>query len=161
MLTPKARPSDEAIMERIEKIGVAQPQEQQTLIYRLFSDLARSAKEGSGEAGKQLIQQVTQYLKTHFQECDLSLSGISECFGVNISSLSTAFKQQTGKNLSSYVEDLRILEAQHLLRTTNLTINQIAEKVGYPSANTFCRAFRRNTGYNTSTYKAMLQRQNP
>ena len=60
-----------------------------------------------------------------------------------------------------YAEDLRILEAQHLLRTTNLTINQIAEKVGYPSANTFCRAFRRNTGYNTSTYKAMLQRQNP
>ncbi|HNX62395.1 MAG TPA: AraC family transcriptional regulator [Candidatus Limiplasma sp.] len=161
MLTSKARLSDEAMMERIEKISAAQPQEQQTLIYKLFNDLAKSAKDGTNEAGKQLIQQVTQYLKTHFQECDLSLTSISDNFGVNISSLSTAFKQQTGKNLSSYLEDLRILEAQHLLRTTNLTINQIAEKVGYPSANTFCRAFRRNTGYNTSTYKAMLQRQNP
>ena len=45
-----------------------------------------------------------------------------------------------------------------LLRTTDWTINQISEAVGYLSASTFCRAFRRNTGYNTSTYKNMVEK---
>ena len=74
---------------------------------------------------------------------------------MNASVLSTMFKQQTNKNLSAYLEDLRIQEAQRLLRTTNWTINRIAEEVGYLSANSFCRAFRRNTGYNTSTYRSL------
>ena len=50
-----------------------------------------------------------------------------------------------------------IREAQHLLRTTNWTINRIAEETGHLSASSFCRAFRRNTGQNTSTYKALAE----
>ena len=160
MLTQKRSFSDDAVMEQIEIIGDAQPREQQVLLYKLFSRMAEAEKENQNADSRELIHQVKKYLKAHYQEDDLSLSGISEHFKVNISSLSTVFKQQTGKTLSNYLEDLRIQKAQHLLRTSNLTIKQIAEKVGYPSANTFCRAFRRNTGYNTSTYKNMLRDQN-
>ena len=160
MLTQNRHLSDEAVMEQIAKINDAQPQEQQTLLYQLFSSIAESEKENQRAGSRQFIQQVKEYLKVHFQEADLSLSCISDHFKVNISSLSTVFKQQTGNNLSNYLEDLRIREAQHLLRTSNLTINQIADTVGYPSANTFCRAFRRNTGSNTSTYKSILKNQN-
>jgi AraC-like DNA-binding protein len=83
------------------------------------------------------------------------LLSIAEAFGVNASILSTSFKQQTGKNLSTYLENLRIQEAQRLLRTTNMTINRISQEVGYQSANSFCRAFRRSTGHNASSFKSM------
>ena len=86
----------------------------------------------------------------------LSVLFLFFCVDATLSTLSTIFKQQTGKNISSYIEDIRIKEAMRLLRTTDWTINQISEAIGYLTVSTFCRAFRRNTGYNTSTYKSMV-----
>lgn len=97
------------------------------------------------------------YVKQHFvPKRYLQRFAKLKKFSINPSTLSTIFKQQTGKNISSYIEDIRIKEAMRLLRTTDWTINQISEAVGYLTASTFCRAFRRNTGYNTSTYKSMV-----
>ena len=60
------------------------------------------------------------------------------------SALSHYFKRTTGSNISTYVEELRIERAKGLLRETNLTIAEIAGRVGYRSSSTFIEAFKRH-----------------
>ena len=155
LLRNRTELGDEKCNEYLTAIHEASPKRQFGLLRDFYHVLTRSAEFTRQEGGAEQIAQVIDYLNGHFRDSDLSLASIADTFALNASVLSTSFKQQTGKNLSAYLEDLRIQEAQRLLRTTDMTINRIAEEVGYLSANTFCRAFRRNTGYNTSTYKTM------
>lgn len=149
---------EDDLAERIVAITNA-PAKRQCAMLMDFFQLLTSWAEGNQCKNACQISQVVQYMETNFRDNSLSLTSIAEAFDLNASVLSTTFKQQTGKNLSAYLEDLRIREAQRLLRTTNWTINRIAEEIGYLSASSFCRAFRRNTGQNTSTYKALADTQ--
>jgi AraC-like DNA-binding protein len=56
---------------------------------------------------------------------------------VNLSAsrLRHLFKEETGKTPSQYLKDLRLEEAERLLRDTFLTVKVIASKVGLSSAN--------------------------
>ena len=146
--------AEEELHEHIISIINAPAKHQCELLLDFFRLLTSCAESSQNDTANQ-IRQVVNYIGNHYRESDLSLTSIAEAFSMNASVLSTMFKQQTNKNLSAYLEDLRIQEAQRLLRTTNWTINRIAEEVGYLSANSFCRAFRRNTGYNTSTYRSL------
>lgn len=147
---------EEDLAERIVAITNA-PAKCQCALLTDFLQLLTSCAESNQCKTAGQINQVKQYIEANFRDSSLSLASIAEIFSLNPSVLSTAFKQQTGKNLSSYLEELRIREAQHLLRTTSWTINRIAEETGYLSASSFCRAFRRCTGQNTSTYRALAE----
>ena len=102
---------------------------------------------------QQSIDEVTAYIDGHYMDADLSLAGVADRFHMSESYLSCLFKAQTGTNFFSYVEDLRIARAKTLLRETNLKINEIAQQSGYASANSFCRAFKRNTGESATNYR--------
>lgn len=147
---------EEDLLERIVAITNAPAKRQCALLMDFFQLLTSCAESNQCKNASQ-ISQVVQYIETNYRDSSLSLTSIAEAFDLNASVLSTTFKQRTGKNLSAYLEDLRIREAQRLLRTTNWTITRIAEEIGYLSASSFCRAFRRNTGQNTSTYKSLAE----
>ena len=149
--------AEEELHEHIISITNAPAKHQCELLLDFFRLLTSCAESSQNDTVNQ-IRQVVNYIGNHYRESNLSLTSIAEKFSLNASMLSTMFKQQTNKNLSTYLEDLRIQEAQRLLRTTSWTINHIAEEVGYLSANSFCRAFRRNTGYNTSTYRSLSEK---
>ena len=151
--------TDDAILERIETISRASWHHQPEMLKSFFDELTDCAEKTRSGANSDLMQRVQKYIDEHYRDSDLSLASIADCFSISVPFLSNAFKLQTQKNLSTYIEDLRMQEARRLLRTTDWTINKIASEVGYLSANTFCRAFRRNTGYNTSTYKAMAEQE--
>lgn len=150
--------SDEELNDQLSTIQNAHISRQLSLMQEFFHTLTACAEHLPEGNGRQM-REVVDYISTHFRDNTLSLTSIAEDFSLNASALSTSFKQYTGKNLSAYLEDMRIQEAQRLLRTTDWTINRIAEEVGYLSANSFCRAFRRNTGQNTSSYKSTIQQE--
>lgn len=104
------------------------------------------------------ISTITAYLHLNFGDCNLSLTSTAEAFQVSEGYLSSIFKQGTGINFSGYIERLRMDRAKELLKAGSMTIKEIADAVGYTSENSFCRAFKRVVGMNTSEWKA---RENP
>jgi AraC-like DNA-binding protein len=66
--------------------------------------------------------------------------------------VSKLFRELFGENFHSFVERIRMEHATQLLRTSRLNIEQIAERVGYQSANTFRRVFKRTYGISPSSY---------
>lgn len=110
----------------------------------------------NGQSDKQNLntnKQIIEYIDEYYHDCNISLASIADKFNMNESYLSYIFKQQSGIKLSSYIEHLRIQKAKELLGNTALPINEIAIKTGYLSTNTFCRAFKRVTGINATTFR--------
>ena len=67
----------------------------------------------------------------------------NEC-GVDINYLNIIFKKETSKTLYQYITGVRMEHAKHFLETTQMSISDIALKVGYPNSNSFTRAFKRH-----------------
>jgi two-component system response regulator YesN len=88
---------------------------------------------------KSMIPIVRTFIQEHIQE-DITLQTCAELCGMSPSYLSRIFKKETGVSFLDFVSQCKVQEAQRLLQETNLSISQIAEKIGY-SARNFYRVF--------------------
>lgn len=120
-------------------------------LYRDICSFVHDKKQVQDSDG--LMAEVTAYINMNYGDCCLSLAQVASMYSVSESSLSTMFKNIRGIKFSSYVEGVRISKAKELLETTGLSVGEISERVGYTSPNSFCRAFRRVTGINTSEFR--------
>jgi AraC-like DNA-binding protein len=89
---------------------------------------------------------------------DLSLAGIARMLDINPSYLSTIFKTETGKTLTDYVNGQRMEAAKHLLETTRLQIQTIAQQCGILDVHYFSRMFKKHTGVTPKMYRETLQK---
>lgn len=100
----------------------------------------------SGQAPSTLaarIQQARDYCGRHFREPELTVSALAEHFGMAQPQLSGAFKRQFGVNPLTYLNGLRLEAAKELLRTTDLTQQEIARQCGFANVTTMQRLFTR------------------
>lgn len=68
--------------------------------------------------------------------------------------LSRIFKKETGKNFKEYLTEVRISKARELLKDESLTVNEVAELVGYRDPGYFGRAFKQKYGYTPRAKKS-------
>ena len=67
------------------------------------------------------------------------------------------FVKATGLSPLEYVHALRLEEAKQMLETEELSIEAIAEQVGYEDASFFGRLFRRKVGLTPAQYSPTLR----
>lgn len=76
---------------------------------------------------------------------ELSLQvGINQCY------LKKGFKDIFGTTIYAFVQEQRIIKAKLLLKTTNSSVSDIAEMVGFSNASNFSNAFKNYTGISPS-----------
>lgn len=100
-----------------------------------------------------IITSIAAYIDINYGDKNLSLISVADIFSISEPYLSSSFKQSMGINFSCYMERIRINKAKEALKKTNLSIGEIADQVGYGSANSFCRAFKRVMGISASEYR--------
>ena len=66
--------------------------------------------------------------------------------------------QACGSSFAAYVEECRIAKAIELLRTTELSVEKIAQTVGYCNDKTFRRALKRRTGRLPTDFRPAISR---
>jgi transcriptional regulator GlxA family with amidase domain len=76
----------------------------------------------------------------------LTLDSIAEALGTSKRTLSRRLDAVLGKTPVEYIQDLRIERAVHLLKTSNTSVDRIAEKVGYADGATLRTLLRRRLG---------------
>ena len=67
--------------------------------------------------------------------------------------LSTVIKNISGKTAAEWIDDYVMLEAKTLLKSTNLTIQQISDNLNFPSQSFFGKYFKRQAGVSPKEYK--------
>ena len=84
---------------------------------------------------------------------DLSLSTVAAKNNISPGYLSNLFKKETGQTFTAYVNGRRIATAKHLLKTTHLQIQTIAQHCGILDFHYFCRLFKSVTGTTPTEYR--------
>jgi AraC-like DNA-binding protein len=101
------------------------------------------------------IWKVIHYMHIHYRE-RLALSGLAEEFHFNETYLSEQIKRYAGKSFVNLLHEIRIRHACSLLASTDMTVSDIAYEVGYGSANTLFKAFRRYKSMTPAAYRKSL-----
>jgi two-component system response regulator YesN len=91
------------------------------------------------------------YINEHFTE-PLQLSTVAEEVQVSPAYLSRLFSDFLQSNFVDYVTQLRMDKAETLLKTTALSIKEIAFQVGYQDPNYFGKIFKKMKGVSPSTF---------
>lgn len=117
------------------------------------SDLSSVATEMTG---------IANYISACEEWDTLTVGAVADRFGINISSLSHKFKEQMDCNISDYILTCKINHACTLLRSTEETVADIAQRIGYSQYTSFVRTFKRLKGMTPTAYRdAWRQGNNP
>jgi two-component system response regulator YesN len=98
-------------------------------------------------------RQMIDYVNAHFRS-DISVQQLARRFAINPSYISQLFRKELGETFTEYLTRLRIQYACRLLRDTELTINELAEKSGYSDYFYFSRVFKKMLGMTPSQYRS-------
>lgn len=96
---------------------------------------------------------IEKYLDEHYKE-DISLDIMSEYIGFSSKYLSSLYKQLFGENFKTTLDQKRIEKAKEIMRVNpHIKIKDLAEEIGYNSANTFIRVFKKYEGVSPGTLR--------
>ncbi|WP_168120810.1 helix-turn-helix domain-containing protein [Paenibacillus sp. HB172176] len=101
------------------------------------------------------VEQVVNYVNSQYANSDLSLDLLGDTFGLAPRLVSKLFKAGTGIRFVDYVKELRMKEAERLLKETDLPVQTISQKVGYPQVISFIRTFKRHAGQTPGEYRKL------
>ena len=123
-------------------------------IDEILTILEETDSNKNGASIGDLKQKIEQYVEENIFK-DLTLTNMSEALCISPSYLSRIFKTIIGMNCSEYLVEAKLKKAKDLLFTTNDTVKEIAEKLGYSSSAHFIRIFK---SYYGITPKQMQKR---
>jgi AraC family transcriptional regulator len=91
---------------------------------------------------------------------DLSLKDVAAASYLSPFHFARLFKKITGSTPHNYLAGIRSTRAQRLLAESDLSITEVAARVGYLSASHFTKAFRQATGTTPREFRKALINQN-
>jgi transcriptional regulator GlxA family with amidase domain len=89
----------------------------------------------------------------------LTLEQLAARAATSSRTLSRRFKEQTGTTPLQWLLSARVRNAQALLETTRLSVEEVAAAVGFDGSSTFRNRFRRTVGVSPNTYRRTFQRE--
>ncbi len=142
-----------------------------SLMFRLLIYLARVRSEGPTTsitaetsinshhaAGGLSLTDILRICESRFAE-DLTVSQLAALAFLSPSHFSEIFTREVGQPPATYLRGLRLAHAQTLLRTTALSITEIAQQSGFGDSAQLSRAFRTALGITPRDYRARFRSQ--
>ena len=83
----------------------------------------------------------------------ISLRDVADAVGLTPGHLTTAIGRRTGRTVQQWITERRMREARRLLADTDLTVGEIARRVGYREAGYFVRRFRAAHGVTPAAWR--------
>lgn len=101
------------------------------------------------------IQRAVEYINENLGG-ELSIAELPKRINVSKSVLYKDFHDQFGCTVSEYIKDRRVERSIELMNTTDMSIEEISQKVGFASAAYYCRVFKNYMGIPPAKYKRKL-----
>jgi AraC-like DNA-binding protein len=98
------------------------------------------------------VRDVLNYIEDNFAT-GIDINDIAQFSGYSRRHIQALLKQYIGMPIGLYIRKRRIIQASYLLRLTNINVIDISLKLGFDSQQSFCREFKKATGYTPGQYR--------
>ena len=105
------------------------------------------------EADHRMMQRVTAYVEEHLGDAEIGVVQMAEAAAMSRSVLQRKMKSLMGVTPGEFLRQARIRKACQLLRSTALTVSDVAFQCGFTDPKYFSRSFRQSMGTSPTDYK--------
>ncbi len=98
--------------------------------------------------------EIVNYINRNYKTNNFSVKLIANEFNTSLSNVSHFFKTHFDKNISTYINEIRINEAKNLLLNSGMTISDIVSEIGGYHPSSFIRSFKKSEGLTPGEYRA-------
>lgn len=101
----------------------------------------------------QIFNSIDAYILSHLSE-EITVSTLCRKFNISRTRLYEAMKPYIDGGIATYVRKKRLSKAKALLKTTDIPIPQLSDKVGFSDYNYFLHAFKKEYGISPKKVRA-------
>ena len=109
-------------------------------------------KYSRADTNSKHINACKEYIYSHIKE-RITIEDLADEFGVSASYVSRLFKQETGVSVSGYIREQKIEVAKNLLRFSDYSMIDIANRLSFSSQSHFIQQFRESVGMTPKKYR--------
>jgi AraC-like DNA-binding protein len=100
------------------------------------------------------VRDVIRVLAKKYTDPSLDLDQVARELPISPKRLSRILNQQVGISFRQLLRDVRIEEAKRILTARQLSVKEVAARVGFSDSHYFSRSFRESTGLKAREYQA-------
>jgi YesN/AraC family two-component response regulator len=115
-------------------------------------EAALARQHSLGQSTQRCVRQAMGCIHAHYAE-SLTREDIAQHVGLSPDYLTDCFRQELGVTPITYLRRYRIRQACELLRSSQLSITQVAAAVGFSESAHFSRTFQREMGISPRAYR--------
>lgn len=142
-------PTDSALIKRLQSyqgfhdtIQILTPLAGGGLVMRVLTDIGEYAeKDLISDPQSNLVRRAQQMIMENLSH-NITINDIAKEIKVSREHLSRVFKEQAGMPPQQYIQKMKMRYAGNLLRRSDLSCKEIAERLGYDNQAAFTRAFK-------------------
>ena len=121
-------------------------------LYLLLSELMEGNREEPDKKESDgYIAKAVKFMNESYAS-DIGVTDVARYVGLERSYFFKLFKNAMGVSPREYLIDLRLRQAQILIKHRNLPLHEVATAVGYDNYTNFCKMFRRKCGLSPREY---------
>ena len=128
--------------------------EPQTLsvLYRLYSEAIKSENKKYAKQNA-IFSKATAFILEHYTEPTLSVRDIAMQLDISEVHLRRLFKSSANTSPIKYINFLRLEKAKNMLISSNLSIKEISNSVGFDDQFYFSKLFKKETGLSPTEFR--------
>lgn len=111
-------------------------------------------KFGKIKSYSHYINECLEYINKYYN-IDLKIDDVCNHLSINKSYFCSLFKKETGYTFTAYLNNIRVEKSKELLVNSDLSILDVALKVGFNNHNYFSTTFKKIVGKNPLEYRKL------
>ena len=120
------------------------------IFYSLLSLFSSTEKQEKNDP----VSLAMAYINLNYKDENLKISDISDFSGVTQNHLCKLFKKATGKSTMENLIDVRLSQSAVLLKSTEISVGEVAYSVGFSDPKHFSQMFKRKYGTSPGDYRS-------
>jgi len=139
-------------------------EEQETLddatkwLSHLAEDAVAALASNDSNRIDEVAKKILSYIDENLENKNISLTDIGEEVGLSASYVSKIFKEYCGYNYLEYLNRGRVERSIDLLEGTSFTVEEIADRVGFSSTQSYLRVFQKYQKTTPGKYRMSYRR---
>ncbi|WP_421871564.1 hybrid sensor histidine kinase/response regulator transcription factor [Marinoscillum sp.] len=118
-----------------------------------FANVGEDIELSLNNRDQEFLSSLKQIVEDHLEESNFNITTFTQEAGVSRTLLHLKLKKLANLSASEFVKTIRLQRAAQYLEKSDLTVSEIAYKVGYGDPNYFTRSFREKFGVSPTEYK--------
>ncbi|WP_179215866.1 helix-turn-helix transcriptional regulator [Paenibacillus sp. MY03] len=121
----------------------------------LLQPLDRMSAVHAGNSVKYdiLVDTIKDFVQQNYMDSNLNVQSIASALKMSSVYIGKIFKNSEGASMIDYLNDVRLEQALHMLKSTDFNITEIMERAGYGNQSYFFRLFKRKYGVTPKEYR--------